>query len=213
MTPREVINSATLLLGRPDLVQAAESKFYSCLKSAHSNIKTPRDFKTKSTATISRYNSTATIALPSEVREVLGLRQYSDFTMDVDSNIIPGTEIVSTSDFVNAGQNLISKDYYGFAEPRTYIISGANINIRGLSDSATAVGISTVAWPTFRYSPTISDFISDSWILAECPQVVESYLLWHLSKIHKDKDSIAIYAEDIRINVQYLTHVFSSESL
>lgn len=202
MTPQMIVQNVLTRAERPDLLQDAYGFFFAALKSAHGAYRFRRDIKVKPVTSISRNSTTgiATIQMPTEVREIIKITTKNS----------SGTEL--TSNFINSANDLNLVNYYGFAYPQTYIVSGRDINIKGLDATATTIDIRCLAWPTFVYDSLTSSYSSDSWLMVEFPQLVEAWLATLIGRRAKDKEVVAQAESDVLIYSNQVSQIYSGET-
>jgi len=200
MTPMQIIAQVLDNLERPDLESLAISRFRPALRAAH-NVEIFRRDLVSESFLLSDYvvlDGKVTLDVPERFRKLI--RVYTTNAAGVVDK-----------EFKDLGSKIEYKTYFGFQIQQTYNIFGSSLNVNGISTDATHAVLEFARFPSFEQDES-DEWVTDSWIAIEAPEVIEAYLQHQLAMMTEDaqqisnaekmvqmsrRDLIAAYVEEI----------------
>ncbi len=195
-TIKATIEKVTAGSTRVDLTEKLQASFKSCLYSAHKIDKFARDLATVNITDPAILANKVALSLPMNLprlREIRGVQQYLNYTIETDLSITPIQEIpVCAPGFQDLNGLIGTKNYFGFKYSQLYSIVGNMVNFSGIDSATKVLQVHGLFLPTYEEDPIDGDWITDSWIMEECPELVEAYLRYRLAEIIEDTKKLQI---------------------
>lgn len=179
MTIQSVVDNVLEDLERPDLERLALRKLGTALRTCHAVDDFSRDIHTE-VITPDFYvalNASTSIPIPERLHKVLRVRQATE--------VVSGTWQEISPDFEFLGGRSDLRTYFGVPITKTYAQIGRAITLNGVEDKL-AICIQHLKHPLCVENPATQGYETDSWILEECPDVVEAALTVELSRLVLD---------------------------
>lgn len=192
MTPAEIIEEVLSDLVRPDLGDRARVKFAQTVRAVHAIDQFRQDLTLHMILDpdpidkVVRFSVSETIP---RFRKISSVRLYTDYA-HVNGMTFPEREIILPDEgFVNGVEKLKVRDYFGFRYPFTYSIVGDVGGISGVSSNVKCIEIVALTYPEVKVDPVDGELSTDSWIVRDCPELVQAQLKWEIAKLIQDRET------------------------
>ena len=216
-TIAELIDNVTSLYSRPDLEEQLLAYGKTAIYCAHKTDKFARDLASVNIVGFSQLNGKVTVSIPISIprlREIRNIKLFSAYT-GVDPNIVPTatTELIASPDYQDLNQMNSDRNYFGLKYLKLYSIAGTLLNIQGVESNATCIQINGLFLPTYTYNTLTLLWETNSWIMTECPELVEAYIRVRCCEILADEKKQRVAQQNLLLQRRDILATYVSELL
>lgn len=179
-TIAELVDNVTGFYTRPDLEDRILAYAKTALYCAHKVDKFARDLSTVTLVNPTILEGKVTLSISLDVprlRDVRSIDLFREYTGTTPNFIATeSSKIIANPGYQNLNDLGSDTNYYGFRFEKLYSIAGTTLNLTGVDSATRAIRLSGLFLPTYILNTLTLLWETNSWIMIECPELVEAYM-------------------------------------
>lgn len=192
-TSSEIVEQVIDELERPDLFNKIAANFPAAVRSAHRVGEYRKDLKLAYLTSFTNVDGVVKSIIGTDLpntRKFYHFHEYASFTQ-VGTAIYPQNPVYLGPYTERQGVEMV-RDYYGFEKTKVYSQVGRELILSGVSSQATCIETLALVWPNVVYNSLTQEYDADSWIMEECPELIQAYLRVRAAEILKSREHLQL---------------------